>query len=209
MTRVAFGALWIAAWIAGAGGTAGCGVEAAGRFDGFDDPTAGDGTRPVGDDGDDGGDDDDPDDGWPAAWADLEDQVLAEVNALRARGTSCGGDPMPAVPPLEMDALLQAVARAHSGDMANSGYFDHTSPITGSPFDRMADAGFTGAQPWGENIAVGTPDPAAVVLLWADSPGHCRNMLLGSYQVIGVGYAAADGDGFGGHYWTQNFAGSH
>jgi len=47
---------------------------------------------------------------------------------------------------------LSRVARYKSEDMANKGYFSHTSPTYGSPFKMMEDFGikFTAA---GENIA--------------------------------------------------------
>jgi uncharacterized protein YkwD len=74
--------------------------------------------------------------------------------------------------------------------------------------DRMSDAGYSGASPWGENIAAGQPTPAEVVDGWMHSPGHCRNIMDPDYHVIGIGYAYDASSSYG-HYWTQDFGGSH
>lgn len=148
------------------------------------------------------------DDDFPEPWASYEDEVVKLVNQHRFVGGDCGGQSMPSSSPLDMDAVLRGVARAHSEAMAVQGFFDHTDPQGRTPEDRVRDAGFDGALPIGENIAAGYPTPQAVVDGWLDSPGHCLNLLEPAYGVIGVGYFFAEGDALG-HYWTQNFAGSH
>jgi len=139
--------------------------------------------------------------------ASFEDQVLVLVNQHRASGATCGGTPYAAVGPLAMDANLQSAARAHSQDMAANNYFSHTS-LDGRTFDdRIRDAGYAGAFPWGENIAAGYSTPHAVVAGWMSSPGHCANIMNGSFRAVGVGYAYLAGSSYG-HYWTQDFGGS-
>jgi len=159
-----------------------------------------------------GGDDDTvpvDDTGWPAEWAALEDGVLELVNQKRWAGASCDGLHFVAQrAPLEMDETLRSVARGHSTDMGARNFFSHDNPDREDPFDRLEEAGFTGAQPWGENIAAGSSTAEAVVDQWIHSEGHCENIMLPDYTVIGIGYAY-DGDSDFGHYWTQNFAGSH
>lgn len=149
------------------------------------------------------------DDGtWPTAWAEFEDAVLAATNAHRAAGATCGTEVFAAAPPLEMDELVRLAARLHSQDMATQDFFEHTS-LDGRTFeDRMSATGFSGAAPWGENIAAGTATPDGVVRGWMESPGHCANIMSPSYRVIGIGYAFDAGSTFG-HYWTQDFAASH
>jgi uncharacterized protein YkwD len=144
--------------------------------------------------------------GYPAAWAALEDEVLRLVNGQRFLGATCGDHPIGGgVGPLESDGILRGVARAHSEDMSNRDFFEHTNPDGDDPGDRMSAAGFTGAQPWGENIAMGPRTAQAVVDLWMGSPPHCENILYNPYAVIGIGYF----EGPAGPYWTQNFAVSH
>jgi uncharacterized protein YkwD len=119
-----------------------------------------------------------------------ESQVLALVNQQR-EAAGCGD--------LTADAGLTALARAHSADMRDRGFFDHTNPDGLSPFDRAARAGVTLLA---ENIAYGQADAAAVMTDWMNSPGHRTNILNCSYSRIGVGVA----DGSGGPWWTQDFA---
>jgi hypothetical protein len=124
----------------------------------------------------------------------LEQEELRLTNIARAEvGAS----------PLVCDPLLTAVARAHSRDMCELGYFDHTSLDGRSPFDRMHDAGvsYTNA---GENIAAGQDTPADVNDAWLNSPGHYANIINTRYGKIGIGYHACPGGEYN-PYWTQNF----
>ena len=119
----------------------------------------------------------------------FEDQVLTLVNKERANA---------GLSPLTMDESLRKVARIKSTDMRTNGYFSHTSPTYGSPFDMMKQFGisYTAA---GENIAQGYTTPEQVVNGWMNSSGHRANILSSKFTHIGVGYDA------NGHYWTQMF----
>ncbi len=119
-----------------------------------------------------------------------EAAVLALVNQARA-GAGCGA--------LTADPALAAVARAHSADMRDRGYFSHTTPEGLSPFDRARAAGIGYAR--AENIASGQPDAAAVMEAWLNSAGHRANILDCSLTKLGVGVA----EGPGGPWWTQLF----
>lgn len=145
---------------------------------------------------------------WPAAWEAFEWRVLELTNERRAAGAVCGGERFGPAPPLEMNPTIRIAARAHSVDMGRNGYFEHDS-LDGRTFaDRMRMAGFSGAQPWGENIAAGQSSPEEVVQGWMDSPGHCRNIMTPEFRTIGIGYAEVEGSPYG-RYWTQDFAASH
>jgi len=124
----------------------------------------------------------------PQAAFELE--VVRLTNAERA---DAGCDP------LRVDERLQTAARAHSEDMRDRGYFDHTSPDGKTPWDRMRAAGYD--EPGGENIAMGYPTPEAVVEAWMESKGHRANILNCKFEAIGVGVALGDG----GPWWTQDF----
>lgn len=91
-------------------------------------------------------------------------------------------------------------ARIKSQDMHDSGYFSHTSPNYGSPFDMMQSFGITYSHA-GENIAMGYSTPEAVVQAWMNSEGHRANIFSSSYTSLGVGYVSDGG------YWTQWFVG--
>ncbi len=97
---------------------------------------------------------------------------------------------------------LSDVARAHSRDMAQRNYFDHTSPEGTQPWDRMKSAGVTGWTMAAENIAYGQDSPEAVQEAWMNSPGHRQNILDPGLTHVGVGQVYHDGTPF----WTQLFA---
>ena len=100
--------------------------------------------------------------------------------------------------PLTYDWQLSRVARIKSQDMKDKGYFSHTSPTYGSPFNMMKSFGISYSYA-AENIAKGQKTPEAVVNAWMNSSGHRANILSDKYTKIGVGYVA------GGNYWTQMF----
>lgn len=99
---------------------------------------------------------------------------------------------------LQIDARLSSVAQTKSQDMQRNGYFSHTSPTYGSPFDMMRDFGVS-YRAAGENIAQGQRTPQEVVNAWMNSEGHRRNILNGNFTHIGVGYEST------GNHWTQMF----
>lgn len=101
---------------------------------------------------------------------------------------------------LTYDWELSRVARYKSQDMKDKGYFSHTSPTYGSPFQMMKSFGIT-YRTAGENIAKGQATPEAVVKAWMNSSGHRANILNSSFTHIGVGYVSD------GNYWTQMFIG--
>lgn len=96
---------------------------------------------------------------------------------------------------------LAAVARAHSQDMINRRFFDHTNPDGLSPFDRMRAAGIR-YRTAAENIAYGQRTPEAVMNAWMNSSGHRANILNASVKELGVGAVA---NSAGTIYWTQEF----
>lgn len=121
-----------------------------------------------------------------------ENEVIRLVNVERAKK---------GLPALKANWQLSRVARYKSEDMANKGYFSHTSPTYGSPFKIMEDFGikFTAA---GENIAMGQQTARDVMNAWMNSPGHRNNILSPSFTKIGVGLAKGPN---GRLYWTQMF----
>ncbi|WMJ85234.1 SafA/ExsA family spore coat assembly protein [Oscillospiraceae bacterium MB24-C1] len=120
-----------------------------------------------------------------------ETEVVRLVNIERAKN---------GLKPLTMNWELSRVARYKSQDMHDKGYFSHTSPTYGSPFNMMTNFGIS-YRAAGENIAMGYSTPQAVVTGWMNSPGHRANILKSSFTQIGVGYVPS------GNYWTQMFIG--
>ncbi|ONI83247.1 hypothetical protein ALI22I_32375 [Saccharothrix sp. ALI-22-I] len=99
--------------------------------------------------------------------------------------------------PLEVDARVVKAAQGHSTDMAERGYFSHTTPEDVDFAARMRAAGYP--SPGGENIAMGQRSADQVMRAWMNSDGHRRNILNCGFTTIGVGLDTR------GWYWTQNF----
>ena len=118
-----------------------------------------------------------------------ESEVVRLVNEIRIQN---------GLKPLSQDWQLSRVARYKSQDMKDLGYFSHTSPTYGSPFDMMKSFGISYMSA-GENIARGYRSPEEVVRAWMNSPGHRANILNASFTHIGVGYVSS------GNHWTQMF----
>ena len=141
-----------------------------------------------------------------ARVAELEQHVHRLINQQR---TSNGS------PALEWDDRLAAVARAHSHDMDERGFFDHRTPEGLDPTDRLNRAGHRCRKGYrygiAENIAVETnlrnvrvtADNA--VQAWMRSPGHRKNILSREYDTTGVGAAYGNWRSGRGVYLTQVF----
>ncbi|MGA8366155.1 MAG: CAP domain-containing protein [Candidatus Acidiferrales bacterium] len=107
--------------------------------------------------------------------------------------------------PLVWDARLATAARAHSDDMARTGFFSHTGPDGSLPAQRVS---LTGVR-WlsiGENIAM-VDDVVRAEALFMDEPkfqsNHRGNILNPNYTHVGIGIARGQ-DGL--LYITQEFA---
>jgi uncharacterized protein YkwD len=91
---------------------------------------------------------------------------------------------------------LDAVARAHSADMASRRYFSHVSPEGSNPVDRIERGGLDGFTLAAENL--GQTDEAnpnsAILDGWLASADHRRNLLAPPFNATGIGIArSADG----------------
>ena len=105
--------------------------------------------------------------------------------------------------PLTLNKELSNVTNIKSRDMIEKGYFDHTSPTYGSPFDMMKKFNIS-YNTAGENIAMGQKTPSEVMNSWMNSSGHRANILNSTYTELGVGIQK---DSNGTIYWTQMFIG--
>jgi uncharacterized protein YkwD len=120
-----------------------------------------------------------------------ESRMLVLVNQERERA---------GLQPLQSDDSLKAVARAHSQEMFEAGYFAHISPNTGSPFDRMRKAGIRYLAA-GENLAYAPTVQVAHEGLM-NSPGHRANILRPEFNKVGIGAIRSD---FRGTMFSQEF----
>ena len=123
---------------------------------------------------------------------DAEEEMLRLVNRERhSRGLK----------PLKLDSQLRALARKHSRDMFERGYFAHKNPDGLDPFDRMRRAGFNYREA-GENLAMApTVEIAHDGLM--NSPGHRENILDPKFGRVGIGVYTSD---IFGKMFSQEFA---
>lgn len=115
------------------------------------------------------------------------DSFGAALNVERARV---------GLPPLSVNPALTAAATAHARDMAQRGYFSHSSPDGRRSADRIRAAGY-GACATAENIAMGYDTETQALAAWMASPGHRRNNLSRSVNEYGIGRS--------GDIWVLNF----
>jgi uncharacterized protein YkwD len=114
------------------------------------------------------------------------------------------------VEPLLLSDAISVAAEHHSQDMAEYGFFAHTTaasshyPVGSQPWDRMRAEGYDYNTLMGENIAVGCESAERCFELWRTSPSHNAAMLDGNYRVIGVARLNIAGSVHG-WYWTTDF----
>ena len=133
------------------------------------------------------------DDAWPEPWADAELEVLARVNALRARGGSCGVLQFSPAPPLRMQPNLRCAARLHTDDMVERAYVSSVDPDGLGAGNRIARLEYNAAT-FAEVVAVVTEDDIDelddaddVVTAWRDNPTSCWQLFARELTEVGVG----------------------
>jgi uncharacterized YkwD family protein len=113
-----------------------------------------------------------------------EQSMLSLVNVARAKAGSG---------PLQIDASLAKLARMKAQDMVNKGYFSHTSPIYGSPYEMLKSYGVNYSFA-GENLAGAASVQRAHDNLM-DSPGHRDNILNQNFTRVGIGVVSSEAYG--------------
>lgn len=134
----------------------------------------------------------------PAA-GNIEDEMLAAVNAIRATGCTCGATYMPPVQPLKWNDTLARAALAYARDMSANNYFSHISPLGTSPIQRAMALGYTGDYVT-ENIARGFSSLQSVMQGWQKSENHCKAMMDPLQTHMGAANVNT--------YWVQEFGSS-
>jgi len=122
--------------------------------------------------------------------------LLREHNAARSKVTRCGSVDRPPVAPLTWNSKLAQAAVAHSEDMNENSFFDHTGSDDSTLGVRVNRVNYVWSN-LAENIAVGFTDGIDVTAAWVASTGHCNNIMNGTY--IHMGGAKS------GRYWTVVF----
>ncbi len=109
------------------------------------------------------------------------------------------------LPALQRDRALDAVAEAHSREMARTRTFAHVLPSDGSMTDRLRKAGYA-YRSAGENIGLSV-DALSAHEAVASSPAHLANLLDPHHRRLGLGVAnGISPDGAEGVYLTELMA---
>jgi len=133
------------------------------------------------------------------SWVDTTDEAESLAARLVADDRSRFG-----LAALSWDPELAAVARAHSAEMAEQGYFAHVSPNTGNVADRLRHAGYP-ASFAAENIAMAPTLGEAQESLMR-SPGHRTAVLSPEATHFGIGVVTRRDPRLGTvHHLTQLF----
>jgi len=117
----------------------------------------------------------------------LDRQLLVQVNALRTRH---------GLRPLRLSPALAAAAVDHSLQMAEQGFFSHSS-ADGTAFWKRIQRLYPakGFRHWtvGENLGWESPDlsAAGALRMWMASPPHRANLLNRAWREIGVSVVAS------------------
>ncbi len=122
--------------------------------------------------------------------------LVSLVNDYRTTGCNCGTEYFGPVNPVVWNDTLELAAKAHSIDMNENNFFEHTGSDGSSAGDRLDRVKYPW-RTWGENIARGYDSEKDVVEAWINSVGHCKNIMNGNFEEMGV--AISDS------YWTQVF----
>ena len=92
------------------------------------------------------------------------------------------------LPILTVNSLLTEAAELKAKDMADFGYFAHTSPEGKTPWYWIEQVGYQ-YQYAGENLAINFSDSEDVVKAWMESASHRANITKDKYTEIGTGVA--------------------
>ena len=95
---------------------------------------------------------------------------------------------------LTYNPLLEKAATLKAHDMAEKGYFAHTSPAGVTPWYWLSEAGYE-FKAAGENLAVNYFDSKDVAEAWMKSPTHRANVMNPQFSEIGVGFAEGTYEG--------------
>lgn len=89
---------------------------------------------------------------------------------------------------LQNNELLEKAAKAKAEDMAQNGYFSHTSPNGKTPWQWLNEVGYNYKYA-GENLAVNFYESVDIERAWMNSASHRKNILSSNYTEIGIATA--------------------
>lgn len=122
----------------------------------------------------------------------VPEQVLEQINRLRAQAHRCGGQTLLPAGPLQWDPSLARSARRYAEELARRDLLSHRGEQAATLRERLRSAGYL-LRTAGENLAAGPVDLEETLALWLDSPEHCDNLMQPDYEHMGLACVAAPG----------------
>jgi uncharacterized protein YkwD len=120
------------------------------------------------------------------------EQAQRAVNALRARGQTCGNRLWPAVPALRWHAALGESSRRYAVELATLDRLDHVGANGATLRTRLREAGYV-MRASGENLAGGPETLDEALAQWLASPAHCENLMAADFEDFGLACVASRG----------------
>ncbi len=102
--------------------------------------------------------------------------------------------------PLTLQPQVQAVAQAHSTDMANNNYFSNTTPAGQTIGDQLRQANYISSF-WNVHISAGHSNAQAAFNAIINDPGLQSDLLNSNISEFGIGHSQ-NAQATYGHYWV-------
>jgi hypothetical protein len=106
---------------------------------------------------------------------------------------------------LEPSLVLEKAAQMKANDMAQDGYFAHSSPNGKNPWYWLEQVGYQYSYA-GENLAMNFSESQNIVDAWMDSIGHRSNILNKKFRQVGIGISRGIYEGEETTFVVQYFA---
>ncbi len=127
------------------------------------------------------------------------EQVLAQLNVLRASARNCGAAALAAAPALRWHDQLASSAVTYAQELLRRDTLSHEGEVAVSLLERFKAVGYT-LRRGGENLAAGQETLAEVLEQWLLSSAHCENLMQAEFRDVGL--ACMKGPGLYHTYWV-------
>lgn len=135
--------------------------------------------------------------GAAASWAAAPGEPISQIEQALVDAVNVEREKR-GLNPYYVNYSLMEAAYHHNEHQAKIRDICHSGCGDGTPADRIRATGYKWVT-YGENVAMGQPNVAAVMNAWMNSSGHRAN-ILGKFTDIGVAHTTSNT-----HYWTQVF----
>jgi uncharacterized protein YkwD len=133
---------------------------------------------------------------------DFQNELLRQLNVLRASGLVCGSQRMARTSPVAWSDQLKRAASAHAMDMAAHNLTGHIGSDGSNAQQRQQRHGFFTKSHLIENVGSGYSTVADVMKGWRDSVDHCTSMMSPFIKQVAVSCVQNTSSKYG-YYWAM------